>query len=92
MNKNNLRVERNDKLKIQVNETCNDFTLKQVRLTIDVKMFDWRDTIEPMTYDYCSRKSWNRKERNQITHDILFPYSMAELAHRSVNGNACNKK
>lgn len=31
------------------------------------------------------------KKENQIIHGILFPYSMAELAHRLVNGNACNK-
>lgn len=45
-----------------------------------------------MAYGYCSRKAETEMRENQITHDILFPYSMAQLAHRLVNGNACNKK
>jgi len=32
------------------------------------------------------------KRVNQITHGIFFPYSMAELAYRFINGNACNRK
>lgn len=36
-------------------------------------------------------KTEMEKTGNQITHGILFPNSMAELAHRLVNGNACNK-
>lgn len=37
-------------------------------------------------------KAETEKRENQIIHDVLFPYSMAELDHRLVNGNACNKK
>lgn len=55
-------------------------------------MCDSRYTTEPMAHDFCSRKSRNENERNQITHGILFPYSTPELSHNLVNGNACNKK
>lgn len=34
-----------------------NFTLKQVQLVIDVKMFDSMNTIEPMAYDHCNKKN-----------------------------------
>lgn len=72
-----------------------NFTLNQVSLVIDVEMFDSTDTTELIVNDHYNRKKHTQKiemqwRENQITHGILFLYSMVKLSHRLINGTSCN--